>query len=54
MAAIEQTGKRNIIKITYDWLMQWAETPFAGIVLFLWALAESSFFPIPPDAFLIT
>ena len=23
------------------------------IVLFLWALAESSFFPIPPDAFLI-
>ncbi len=53
MAVVEKAEKRNIIKVTYDWLMQWAETPYAGIVLFLWAFAESSFFPIPPDAFLI-
>ncbi len=45
--------KLSIVERTYRWLMQWAETPYAGIVLFFWALAESSFFPIPPDAFLI-
>ncbi len=45
--------KLSIVDRTYHWLMQWAETPYAGIVLFFWALAESSFFPIPPDAFLI-
>lgn len=37
----------------YKWLLHWAETPYGLIVLFIWALAESSFFPIPPDAFLI-
>jgi len=30
-----------------------ARHPFAGWLLFAWALAESSFFPIPPDALLI-
>lgn len=42
-----------MLKRLYDWLLSWAETPYGGIVLFVWALAESSFFPIPPDAFLI-
>ncbi len=37
----------------YKWLLHWAETPYGLLVLFVWALAESSFFPIPPDAFLI-
>jgi len=37
----------------YKWLLHWAETPYGLWVLFFWALAESSFFPIPPDAFLI-
>ncbi len=41
------------IDILYKWLLHWAETPYGVLVLFLWALAESSFFPIPPDAFLI-
>ena len=45
--------KRNWLERTYKWLLHWADTPYGGIVLFLWALAESSFFPIPPDAFLI-
>ena len=45
--------KANILKRLYDWLLRWAETPYGGVVLFVWAFAESSFFPIPPDAFLI-
>ncbi len=45
--------KEGVLNRMYEWLMKWAETPYAGIVLFIWAMAESSFFPIPPDAFLI-
>jgi membrane protein YqaA with SNARE-associated domain len=37
----------------YKWLLHWANTPYGVLVLFIWAVAESSFFPIPPDAFLI-
>lgn len=37
----------------YTWTLRWAETPQATLALFLIAFAESSFFPIPPDAVLI-
>lgn len=37
----------------YDWVLHWAETPYGPLALFLLALAESSFFPIPPDPLLI-
>ena len=37
----------------YDWVLHWAETPYGPLVLFFLAMAESSFFPIPPDALLI-
>jgi membrane protein YqaA with SNARE-associated domain len=37
----------------YDWILHWAETPYGPIALFFLALAESSFFPIPPDPLLI-
>jgi len=37
----------------YDWVLHWAETPYGPLALFLLAFAESSFFPIPPDALLI-
>nr|WP_281432385.1 YqaA family protein [Desulfatitalea alkaliphila] len=37
----------------YDWVLHWAETPYSTWALFLLALAESSFFPIPPDVLLI-
>jgi len=48
------TGKKiNWLDKSYKWLLHWADTPYGGIVLFFWALSESSFFPIPPDAFLI-
>ncbi len=37
----------------YDWVLHWAETPYGVPALFLLALAESSFFPVPPDVLLI-
>ena len=43
----------SLLKRFYEWLLAWAHTPYGGMVLFVWAFAESSIFPIPPDAFLI-
>ncbi|MEO8400143.1 MAG: YqaA family protein [Ignavibacteriaceae bacterium] len=43
----------NLIRKLYDWVLSWAESPYGGMALFLFAFAESSFFPIPPDALLI-
>ncbi|GAB4288049.1 MAG: YqaA family protein [Myxococcota bacterium] len=34
-------------------MLHWAETPYGSPALFLLALAESSFFPVPPDPLLI-
>ncbi len=41
------------LKRLYDWVLHWAETPYGAIALFILSFAESSFFPIPPDALLI-
>jgi len=41
------------LKKLYDWVLHWAETPYGPLALFLLALAESSFFPVPPDPLLI-
>lgn len=43
----------NWVRRIYDWMLSWADSPYGPIALFLLALAESSFFPIPPDALLI-
>ena len=43
----------KFIRNIYDWMLHWAETPYGPIALFVLAFAESSFFPIPPDALLI-
>lgn len=43
----------KILRKLYDWVLHWAETPYGAPALFLLAFAESSFFPIPPDALLI-
>ena len=43
----------KILRRLYDWVLNWAETPYGGIALFILAFAESSFFPIPPDPLLI-
>ncbi len=37
----------------YLWTIKWAQTGYAKLALFLVALTESSFFPIPPDVLLI-
>jgi membrane protein YqaA with SNARE-associated domain len=34
-------------------VISWASTPYGGMALFLNAVAESSFFPLPPDVLLI-
>jgi membrane protein YqaA with SNARE-associated domain len=43
----------NFLRKLYDWVLHWAETPYGPAALFLLALAESSFFPVPPDPLLI-
>lgn len=43
----------KIIRKLYDWVLHWSETPYGPAALFILAFAESSFFPIPPDALLI-
>ena len=37
----------------YNWVLHWADTPYGIPALFLLSLAESSFFPIPPDPLLV-
>lgn len=41
------------VRKLYDWVLSWSETRYGGAALFVLAFAESSFFPIPPDALLI-
>ena len=47
---VKKTGP---VRRLYDWVLHWAETPYGVAALFMLALAESSFFPIPPDPLLI-
>ena len=44
---------RNVLRRCYDWTIHWADTSQGLTALFLIAVAESSFFPIPPDVLLI-
>jgi membrane protein YqaA with SNARE-associated domain len=41
------------IRRLYDWVLHWADTPHGPAALFVLAMAEASFFPIPPDPLLI-
>ena len=43
----------SVVKKTYDWIMNWASTPYALYALALLSFTESFFFPIPPDILLI-
>lgn len=49
----ETVVKIGWIRRFYDWGMEWVQKPHGVWILFLLAVAESSFFPIPPDVFLI-
>lgn len=42
------------VKRLYEWVLHWADTPYAVPALFILAFVESSFFPIPPDVLLIS
>jgi len=46
-------GKVGWIRQIYDKSLLWVKTPLGVWVLFLIAVAESSFFPIPPDVYLM-
>lgn len=41
------------IRRLYDWILSWADSKYGLWALAILAFAESSFFPIPPDALLI-
>lgn len=43
----------HCLRRLYNWVLSWAETPYGAPALFFLALAESSFFPIPPDVLLL-
>jgi len=43
----------RLLRRLYDWVLHWANTPYGAPALFLLALAEASFFPIPPDVLLL-
>jgi len=45
--------RRHILRRLYDWTLHWAHTPYGVPALFVLAVAESSFFPVPPDVLLI-
>lgn len=43
----------GLLRTLYDRSMAWIQTPYGIWAMFLIAVAESSFFPIPPDVFLM-
>lgn len=45
--------RRGLHHRLYDWVLKWSGHRHAQAALFLLALAEASFFPIPPDVLLI-
>lgn len=45
--------RRGPVRRLYDWTLSWADRPGGTYALFGLAVAESSFFPIPPDVLLM-
>ena len=52
---VEDTASQQLswVRQIYDKSLLWVQSPSGVWALFLLAVAESSFFPIPPDVFLI-
>lgn len=46
-------AERGPVRRLYDWVLHWAHTPHGALALFVFAAAESIFFPIPPDPLLL-
>lgn len=45
--------KPHLVRRLYNWVLHWAHTPYGTPALSVLAVAESSFFPIPPDPLLM-
>ncbi|MDH5679577.1 MAG: VTT domain-containing protein [Nitrospinota bacterium] len=45
--------RKGALNRLYWWILSWADTPYGAPALFILAMAESSFFPIPPDPLLV-
>ena len=43
----------NWLKNLYNWVLEWSDSKWGAVALFLLAFTEASFFPIPPDVLLI-
>jgi membrane protein YqaA with SNARE-associated domain len=41
------------MKRLYNWVQEWAYTPYASLAIFILALIEAIFFPVPADILLI-
>lgn len=50
---VPQVTRPHLLRRIYDWCMKWLASPYGVWILFCVAFVESSFFPIPPDVFLI-
>ena len=53
MTQTSEAERPGPIRRLYEWVLHWAETPYGLPALALLTLAESSFFPIPPDPLLM-
>lgn len=53
MAGPIDRTQSGMLRRIYDVCMEWLESPYGIYVLFVIAFVESSFFPLPPDIFLI-
>lgn len=49
----DEAKKPGIVRRLYNWMLSWAESPWAGWAMFLFAMAEAIIFPIPPDVLLL-
>lgn len=49
----ESVKRPNVVKRMYDWTRNWARTPYGIWALFVVAVSEASFFPVPPDVLLL-
>lgn len=47
------TTRPGLHRRLYNWVIHWADTPYALPALVILSFAESSFFPIPPDVLLL-
>lgn len=52
-ATPQEEKKPGIVRRLYNWMLSWADSRWAGLAMFLFAMAESIVFPIPPDVLLL-